>query len=50
MSKQMRYYFDRPAVYQIRLRGRMPPAVGCCGRDDARSNQRSHRRHSGECQ
>jgi hypothetical protein len=26
MSKQMRYYFDRPAVYQIRLRGRMPPA------------------------
>ena len=25
MSKQIRYYFDRPAVYQIRLRGWMPP-------------------------
>ena len=25
MSKQMRYYFDSPAVYQIRLQGRMPP-------------------------
>lgn len=24
MSKQIRHYFDRPAVYQIRLQGRLP--------------------------
>ena len=25
MSTQGRHYFDRPAVYQIRLQGRLPP-------------------------
>ena len=25
MSKLGRHYFDRPAVYQIRLQGRLPP-------------------------
>ena len=25
MSLQGRHYFDRPAVYQIRLQGRLPP-------------------------
>ena len=25
MSKQGRHYFDRPAVYQIRLQGKLPP-------------------------
>jgi hypothetical protein len=25
MSKQGRHYFDRPAVYRIRLQGKLPP-------------------------